>query len=181
MYRDEVTLCDMFLTVIKNIEEKVDVDDDFVKRFQEPSELGSLFNPFATFIYFDEIVKHDQFSHACSPILISVLRSTVNNPFPNKLWFLHVCNKSLWKTLWEKEKLLVTSNFSFYYIVFSRLENFLPFISNLKMSSANPFSLGESKFCFGERVNISTRHQFQFARIRGKTRECLVNVLDGNL
>ena len=35
------------------------------------------------------------------------------NPFPNKPWFLRVCFTSLLKSLWEKEKLLVTSNFSF--------------------------------------------------------------------
>ena len=35
------------------------------------------------------------------------------NPFPNKPWFLRVCRTSLLKTLREKEKLLVTSNFSF--------------------------------------------------------------------
>ena len=35
------------------------------------------------------------------------------NPFPNKPWFLSVCSTRLLKTLWEKEKLLVTSNFSF--------------------------------------------------------------------
>ena len=35
------------------------------------------------------------------------------NPFQNKPWFLRVCSTSLLKTLWEKEKLLVTSNFSF--------------------------------------------------------------------
>ena len=35
------------------------------------------------------------------------------NPIPNKHWFLRVCSTSLLKTLWEKEKLLVTSNFSF--------------------------------------------------------------------
>ena len=40
------------------------------------------------------------------------------NPFPNKPWFLHVCSLSLLKTLWEKEKLLVTSNFSFFHSVF---------------------------------------------------------------
>ena len=34
------------------------------------------------------------------------------NLFPNKPWFLRVCSTSLLKTLWEKEKLLVTSNFS---------------------------------------------------------------------
>ena len=40
------------------------------------------------------------------------------NPFPNKPWFLHVCSTSLLKTLWEKEKLLVTSNFSFSHSAF---------------------------------------------------------------
>ena len=35
------------------------------------------------------------------------------NPFPNKHWFLCVGSTSILKTLWEKEKLLVTSNFSF--------------------------------------------------------------------
>ena len=40
------------------------------------------------------------------------------NPFPNKPWFLRVCNPSVLKTLWEKEKLLVTSNFSFSHSVF---------------------------------------------------------------
>ena len=40
------------------------------------------------------------------------------NPFQNKPWFLHVCSTSLLKTLWEKEKLLVTSDFSFSHSVF---------------------------------------------------------------
>ena len=40
------------------------------------------------------------------------------NPFPNKPWFLRVCCTSLLKTLWEKEKLLVTNNFSFPHSVF---------------------------------------------------------------
>ena len=43
------------------------------------------------------------------------------NPFPNKPWFLCVCSTILLKTLWEKEKLLVTSNFSFFH------SNFYPF------------------------------------------------------
>ena len=61
-------------------------------------------------------------------------------PFPNKPWFLRVCSTSLLKTLWEKEKLLVTSNFSFSLGVFYPLQNFLPFSSNMKLSSANSFS-----------------------------------------
>ena len=42
-----------------------------------------------------------------------LLLDTLVNPFPNKPWFLCVCSTSLLKTLSEKEKLLVTSNFSF--------------------------------------------------------------------
>ena len=44
------------------------------------------------------------------------------DPFPNKPWFLHVCSTSLLKTPWEKEKLLVTSNFSFSHSVFYPFE-----------------------------------------------------------
>ena len=47
------------------------------------------------------------------------------NLFPNKHWFLRVCGTSLMKTLWEKKKLLVTSNFSFSHSFSTRLENFL--------------------------------------------------------
>ena len=35
------------------------------------------------------------------------------NPFPNKPGFFRVCCTDLLKTLWVKEKLLVTSNISF--------------------------------------------------------------------
>ena len=40
------------------------------------------------------------------------------NPIPNKPWFSRVCSTGLLKTLWEKEKLLVTSNFFFAHSVF---------------------------------------------------------------
>ena len=43
------------------------------------------------------------------------------NPFRNKPWFLLVCSRSRLKTLWEKEKLLVTSNFSSFHNVFGKL------------------------------------------------------------
>ena len=42
----------------------------------------------------------------------------------------------------------MTSNFSLFPTVFStHLENHLPFSSNLELSSANSFSLKESKIC----------------------------------
>ena len=40
------------------------------------------------------------------------------NPFPNKPWFLRVYSTSILKTLLEKEKLLLMSNFSFSLSVF---------------------------------------------------------------
>ena len=69
------------------------------------------------------------------------------NPFPNKSWFLRVCSTSLLKALWEKEKLLVTSNFSFPTAFSTLLENFLPLSLNTKLSSANSFNLEEYKNC----------------------------------
>ena len=71
----------------------------------------------------------------------------VLNLFPNKPWFLRVYSKSLLKTLWEKEKLLVTSNFSFSHSVFYQVVELLPFSYHLKLSSANSFSLAKSKIC----------------------------------
>ena len=44
--------------------------------------------------------------------------SNLINPFRNNSLFLCVCSTSLLKTLWKKEKLLVTKNFSFSHSVF---------------------------------------------------------------
>ena len=44
--------------------------------------------------------------------------SKLFNPLPNKPVLLHVCSKSLLKTQWKKEKLLVMSNFSHSHSVF---------------------------------------------------------------
>ena len=41
-----------------------------------------------------------------------------DKPFPEQALFLHICCTSLLKTLWNKEKLLVTSNFSFSHSIF---------------------------------------------------------------
>ena len=87
--------------------------------------------------------------------LIVYLTAKINS-FSNKTLFLRVCCTSPLKTLQEKEKLLVMGNFSFYYSVFYLLNNFLPFSSTLKFSSANSFSLEESKIChLGKGQNLS--------------------------
>ena len=74
------------------------------------------------------------------------------NPFPNKLWFLRVCSSSLLKTLWEKEKLQVTSTAPFPTVFSTHLENFLPFSLNLKLLSANLLVWRSLKFFVWERV-----------------------------
>ena len=70
------------------------------------------------------------------------------NLFPNKPWFLGVSSTSLLKALWEKEKLLVTSNFSFSHSVFFYLfgEHSVVFIK-FEIFDCKLFSLEESKIC----------------------------------
>ena len=63
------------------------------------------------------------------------------NPFPNKPCILRVCSTSLLKTLWEKEQLLVTSNFSFSRSVFYLFREVFPHFHQSK------------KFIIQERVN----------------------------
>ena len=71
------------------------------------------------------------------------------NPFPSKPWFLCVCMhyESFENTVGKGE---IAGNKKF--ILFpqcflTHLENFLPFSSNLKLSSANSSSLEKSKTC----------------------------------
>ena len=58
------------------------------------------------------------------------------------------------KTLCEKEKLLVTSNFSFSPTVLYPFGQLSAILIKLKLSSANSFSLEESKICRSGRVKI---------------------------
>ena len=70
------------------------------------------------------------------------------NPFPNKHWFLHDCSTSLLKTLWEKEKLLVTSNFSFSHNIFYPLGEVPQFFMKFK-------TVVWKLFQFGKVLNLS--------------------------
>ena len=73
--------------------------------------------------------------------------------------FLRVCSTSLLKTLWEKEKLLVTSNFSFSRSVFYPFwRTFCHFVLNLKLSSPDSFSLDQSQnLSFGKGLKCCAR------------------------
>ena len=64
------------------------------------------------------------------------------NPFPNKPWFSRVCSWSLLKTLWEKEKLLVTSNFSFSHSVFYPFGELSAIFIKLKIVVCKLFEFG---------------------------------------
>ena len=64
------------------------------------------------------------------------------NPFPNKACFLRVCSGSLLKTLWEKEKLFVASNFSFSHIVFYPLGELFAIFIELEIVVCKLFQFG---------------------------------------
>ena len=67
------------------------------------------------------------------------------NPFPNKPWFLRVCCTSLLKTLLEKEKLLVTSNFSFSHSVFYLFGELSAIFVKFKIVICRHFEFGRVK------------------------------------
>ena len=90
--------------------------------------------------------------HHLSHIKIS---SHAFNPFQNKTWFLHVCSRSSLKTLRQKEKLLLRAISPFPSVFSTCSESFLPFSSNSKMSSANSFSIDQSKIMlFAKRLSL---------------------------
>ena len=61
---------------------------------------------------------------------------------PNKPWFLPVCSTRLLKTLREKEKLLVTSNFSFSNSVFYLFGELSAIFNKLKIVVCKLFQFG---------------------------------------
>ena len=75
--------------------------------------------------------------------------------FPNKPWFLRVCCTTLLKTLWEKEKLLVTSNFSFSPSVFYLFEELSAISIKFKIVVCKLFQIGRVKnLSFGKGLSI---------------------------
>ena len=64
------------------------------------------------------------------------------NPFPNKPWFIRVCSISLLKTLWEKEKLLGKSNFSFSHSVFYPFGKLSAILINFEIVVCKLFQFG---------------------------------------
>ena len=66
------------------------------------------------------------------------------NPFPNKPWLLLVYCTSLLKTLWEKEKLLVMSNFPFAHNVFHLFGKLSAIFIKFKIVVCQRFESGQA-------------------------------------
>ena len=77
------------------------------------------------------------------------------NPFPHNDTFWRPWETGLLKTLWEKEKLLITSNFSFTQSVCYPFREVSVFSSNSTVSSADCFNLDQSKICHLVKPNRS--------------------------
>ena len=102
------------------------------------------------------------------------------NPFPNKPCFLRVCSTSLLKTLREKEKLLVTSNFSFSHSVFYLFGELSAIFNKLEIVVCKLFQFGRvQNFLFGKGL---TQQNFYWADDEfsvAKTRISVISV--GNI
>ena len=78
------------------------------------------------------------------------------DPFPNKPWFLCICCTSLLKTLWEKEKLLVSSNFSFSSQCFLSVLRSFAFFIKLEFVVCKLFQFGRVlNLLFGKGLNAT--------------------------
>ena len=89
------------------------------------------------------------FGHHNSELFVNLV-----NPFPNKLWLLRVCSTSLLQTLWEKEKLLVKSNFFFSHSVFYPFDIFIKF----EIVICKVFYWKSLKFVVWERIISVSNH-----------------------
>ena len=85
--------------------------------------------------------------------ILKILKFIINlNPLPNKSWFLPVCSTSLLKTLWEKEKLLMKSNFSFSRSVFYPLGKLSAIFVKSEIVVYKLFQFESLKFIVWERA-----------------------------
>ena len=78
------------------------------------------------------------------------------NPFRNKPWFLRVYCTSHMKTLWEKEKLLAMSNFSFSHSVFYLFEDLSAVFIKSEIVACKLFQFGRvHNLSFGKGLRLN--------------------------
>ena len=121
--------------------------------------------------------KHYEKRRNCSLLAISPITQCFQDlTFPtNKPWFLRVCSTRLLKTLWEKEKLLIPSNFSLSHSVFYLFEELSAIFIRFEIVVCKLFLVWKSvKFVVLEMVNCSfdihvyTRADFRLNQIKRK-------------
>ena len=95
------------------------------------------------------------FWKSCIVFCAKLMEVNPFKPFPNKPWSLRVWSTILLKTLWEKEKLLVTSNFSFSHCFLLVLRTFCHFhlIWNCRLQTL--WVWRSLKFVVWERVKLN--------------------------
>ena len=97
-------------------------------------------------------------AHTATPkyFFLNLCNMNVFNGFPNKPLFLRVCSISLLKTLSEKEKLLVTSNFSFSHSVFYPFVELSPLFHEVYKCRLQSLSNWKSlNFVVWERIKVN--------------------------
>ena len=93
--------------------------------------------------------------------------------FPKQALFLHVCSARLLKTLWKKEKLLVTSNFSFSNSVFYSLVELSALFIQFEIVVCKLFQFGRvQNLSFGKGLYGKTQDE-----ICQQTRRVLIFIL----
>ena len=116
---------------------------DGIKKFEMRQQYIPVIHSEVKFHLFDQLFHFSKWSSEDKALVILFL-----NPFPNKLLFLHVCSSSLLGKFCGKSRNCWQRAISPFSTTFSTLsENFPPFLSNLKLSSAISQSLKESKIC----------------------------------
>ena len=104
--------------------------------------LGKVMAKFMTLVVFfflnnDDAMEFGNTSTiSCTPPELKLLTLSETNP-------LRVCSTSLFKTLWEKKKLLVTSNFSFSHSVFYPFVELFAIFVLLKIVICKLFQFGK--------------------------------------
>ena len=104
---------------MKALENTVEKENMFVSSIFSPFKLDQ-----STVLWFGKVLT---LSHTMTPF-----HALGNMPFENTV---------------GKGEIARNEQFLFFPVFSTHLGNFLPFLSNLKLSSANSFSLEESKFC----------------------------------
>ena len=118
--------------------------------------VSNVIQPLRIFLSLTRVRFHDVIGQSTVPMYSY---AKVLNPFPNKPWFLRVCKTSLLETLREKEKLLVTSNFSFSNSIFYPFGKLSTIFTELEIVVCKLFQFGQSEIMsFGKGLNMADLH-----------------------